>query len=90
MRSVQSKGELTADSKTNQQSLTNAETEVVCVVTKTFGRKQFEQKSLAVDVVEMVSELSEATKSWITSFLMSVLPCRQSVKSDRGSESKKW
>ena len=29
MRSVQSKGEITADSKTNQQSLTNAETEVV-------------------------------------------------------------
>ena len=48
------------------------------------------QKGLAVDVVEMVSELSEATKSWITSWMVSVLPCRQSVKSDRGSESKKW
>ena len=66
-RSVQSKGEISPDSKTNQQSLTNAETEVVCVVTKTFGVKTVRQKSLAVDVVEMVSELSEATKSWITS-----------------------
>ena len=37
MRSVQSKGEITADSKSNQQSLTNAEIEVVCVVTKTLG-----------------------------------------------------
>ena len=66
-QSVQSKGEISPDSKTNQQSLTNAETEVVCVVTKTFGVKTVRQKSLAVDVVEMVSELSEATKSWITS-----------------------
>ena len=31
------------------------------------GVKTVRQKSLAVDVVEMVSELSEATKSWITS-----------------------
>ena len=67
MRSVQSKGEITADSKTNQQSLTNAETEMVCVVTKTFRVKTVRQKSLAVDVEEMVSELSEAEKSWITS-----------------------
>ena len=37
MRSVQSKGEITAHSKTSQQSLTNAETEVVCVVTKSSG-----------------------------------------------------
>ena len=67
MRSVQSKSEITVDSKTNQQSLTNAETEVECVVTKTFGKKTGWQKSLAVDVEEMVSELSEAAKPWITS-----------------------
>ena len=67
MRSVQSKGEITADSKTNQQSLTNAETEMVCVVTKTFRVKTVRQKSLAVDVEEMVSELSEAENSSITS-----------------------
>ena len=60
MRSVQSKGEITVDSKTNQQSLTNAETEVECVVTKTFGERTVRQKSLAVDVEEMESELSEA------------------------------
>ena len=35
MRAVQLKDEITADSKTNQQGLTNAEIEVVCVVTKT-------------------------------------------------------
>ena len=52
MRPIQSKGEITADSKTNQQSLTNAETEVVCVVTKTFGKRTVRQKSLAVDVEE--------------------------------------
>ena len=40
VRSVQSKGEITADSKTNQKSLTNAETEVVCVVTKTLCEKK--------------------------------------------------
>ena len=62
MRSVQSKGEIAVDLKTNQQSLTNAETEVECVVTKTFGKKTVWQKSLAVDVEEMVSELSEAEK----------------------------
>ena len=67
MRSVQSKGEITADSKNNQQSLTNAETEVGCVVTKTFGEKTVRQKSLAVDVEEILSELSEATKPWIAS-----------------------
>ena len=67
MRSVQSKCEITSDSKTNQQSLTNAETEVECVVIKTFGVKTVRQKSLAVDVEEMVSELSEAEKSWIAS-----------------------
>ena len=55
MRSVQSKGETTADSKTNQQSLTSAETKVVCFVTKTFGEKTVLQKSLSVDVEEMVS-----------------------------------
>ena len=66
MRSDQSKGEITDDSKTNQQCLTNAETEVGCVVTKTFGEKTVRQKSLAVDVEEMVSELSEAAKPWIT------------------------
>ena len=60
MRSVQSKGEITADSKTNQQSLTTAETEVGCVVTTTFGERTVRQKSLAVDVEEMESELSEA------------------------------
>ena len=63
---------------------------MVCLVTKTFGEKTVRQKSLAVDVEVMVSELSEAEKSWIASSLVSVLPCRQSVKSDRGSESKKW
>ena len=77
------KSEINADSKTNQKNLTNAETEMVCVVTKTFGEKTVRQKSLAIDVEEMVSELSEAEKSWI-------LPCRQSIKSDRGSESEKW
>ena len=55
MRSVQSKDEITAHSKTNQQSLTNAETWMVCVVTKTFGEQTVRQKSLA-DVEEMVSE----------------------------------
>ena len=60
MRSVQSKGEIAADLKTNQQSLTNAETEVECVVIKTFGLKTVRQKSLAVDVEKVVSELSEA------------------------------
>ena len=39
MRAVQLKDEITADSKTNQQGLTNAETRVVCVVTKTFEEK---------------------------------------------------
>ena len=67
MRSVQSKSEITVDSKTNQQSLTNAEIEVECAVTKTFGKKTVWQKSLAVDVEEMVSVLSEAAKPWITS-----------------------
>ena len=67
MRSVQSKSEKTADSKTNQQNLTNAETEVECVVIETFGEERVRQKSLAVDVEEMVSELSEAAKQWITS-----------------------
>ena len=67
MRSVQSKGETTADSKTDQQSLTNAETEVECVVSKTFGEKTVWQTSLAVNVEEMVSDLSEAAKPWITS-----------------------
>ena len=57
----------TSDSKSNQQSLTNAETEVEYVVIKTFGVKTVRQKSLAVDVEEMVSELSEAEKSWIAS-----------------------
>ena len=37
-----------------------------------------------------MSELSDAEKSWIASRMVSVLPCRQSVKSDRGSDSKKW
>ena len=59
MRSVQSKSEITVDSKTNQQSLTNAETEVECVVIKTFGKKTVWQKSLAVDVEEMVSVLKK-------------------------------
>ena len=45
MRSVQSKGEITADLKTNQQSLTNAEIEVECVVTETFGEKQFGRRA---------------------------------------------
>ena len=63
---------------------------MVCVVTKTFGEKTVRQKSLAVDVEEMVSELSESEKSWIASWMVSVLPCRQSVESDRGSKSKKW
>ena len=67
MRSVQSKSEITVDSKTNQQNLTNAETEVACVVIKTFREKTVRQKSLTIDVEEMVSELSEAAKSWITS-----------------------
>ena len=67
MRSVQSKGEITAYSKTNEQSLTNAETEVECVVSKTFGEKTVRQKGLAVNVEEMVSDLSEAAKPWITS-----------------------
>ena len=64
MRSGQSKGEMTADSKTYQPNLTNAETGVV---TKTFWEKTVRQKSLAVDVEEMASELSEAAKPWITS-----------------------
>ena len=67
MRSVQSKSEITADSKTNQQNLTNAETEVACVVIKNLREKTVRQKSLAVDVEEMVSVLSEAAKPWITS-----------------------
>ena len=67
VRSVQSKDEITADSKTNHQSLTNAETLMVCVVTTTFVEKTDRQKSLAVDVEEMVSELSEAEKPWIAS-----------------------
>ena len=67
MRSVQWKSEITVDSKANQQSLTNAETEVECVATKTFGKKTVWQKSLAVDVEKMVSVLSEAAKPWITS-----------------------
>ena len=67
MRSGQSKGEITADSKTYQPNLTNAETEVECVVTKTFWEKTVRQKSLPVDVEEMASELSEAAKPWITS-----------------------
>ena len=40
---------------------------MVCVVTNTFGKKTVRQKSFAVDVEEMVSELSEAEKSWIAS-----------------------
>ena len=67
MRSVQSKSEITADSKTNQQNVTNVEIEVACVVIKTFREKTVRQKSLAVDVEEMVSVLSEAAKPWITS-----------------------
>ena len=67
MRSVQSKSEITADSKSDQQNLTNAEIEVGCVVTKTLGEKTVRQKSLAVDVEEMVSEFCEAEKSWIAS-----------------------
>ena len=67
MRSVQSKSEITADWKTNQQNLTNAETEVSCVVIKNFREKTVPQESLAVDVEEMVSVLSEAAKPWITS-----------------------
>ena len=46
MRPVQLKDEITADSKTNQQGLANAETEV----TKAFEEKTVRQKSLAVDV----------------------------------------
>ena len=45
MRSGQSKGEITADSKTYQPNLTNAETEVECVVTKLSGRKQFGRRA---------------------------------------------
>ena len=60
MRSVQSKSEITVDLKTNLQSLTNAEIEVECVVIKNFGVKTVRQKSLAVDVEKVVSELSEA------------------------------
>ena len=37
MRSGQSKGEITADSKTYQPNLTNAEIEVECVVTNFLG-----------------------------------------------------
>ena len=50
MRAVQLKDEITADSKTNQQGLANAEIEVVFVVTKAFEEKTVRQKSLAVDV----------------------------------------
>ena len=60
MRSVQSKDEIAVDLKTSQQSLTNAETEDECVVIKNFGVKTVRQKSLAVDVEKVVSELSEA------------------------------
>ena len=49
MRPVQLKDEITADSKTNQQGLANAEAEVVFVVTKAFEEKTVRQKSLAVD-----------------------------------------
>ena len=63
MRKVQLKDEITADSKTNQQGLANAETEVVCVVTKTFEEKTVRQKSLAVGIEEMESELSEAVST---------------------------
>ena len=56
MRAVQLKNEITADSKTIQQGFTNAETEVVSVVTKTFEEKN----SSAVDVEEIEPELSEA------------------------------
>ena len=67
MPSVQSKSEIPVASKTYQQNLTNVETEVECVVTKTLGKKTVWQKSLAVDVEEMVSVLSEGAKPWITS-----------------------
>ena len=66
MRSVQSKKEITVVSKIYQQNLTNAKTEVECVVTKTFEEKTVRQKSLTVDE-EMVSILSETAKPWITS-----------------------
>ena len=46
MRSVQSKGEIAVDLKTSQQSLTNAEIEVECVVIKNFGVKTVRQKKL--------------------------------------------
>ena len=58
---------MAADLKTNQQSLTNKETQMVCVVTKTFGEKTGWQKSLAVDVEKTAPELSEAEKSWVAS-----------------------
>ena len=60
MRAVQLKDEISADSKTNQQCLTNAETRMVCVVTNTFEEETVRQNSLAVDVEEMESELSDA------------------------------
>ena len=41
MRAVQLKDEITADSKIDQHGLTNAETEVVCVVAKPFEETRF-------------------------------------------------
>ena len=66
------------------------------VLTKTFEEKTVRQMSLAIDVEEMESELSEAesifgrlrlglqVEGWHNR------PRRQSVKSGRGSESEKW
>ena len=46
MRSVQSKSEITVDSKNNQRSLTNAETEVGVRRDQDFqGRKQFGRRA---------------------------------------------
>ena len=72
MRAGQLKDEITADSYTNHQGLTNAETEEVSVLTKTLEEKTVRQMSLAVDVEEMESERSEAESTllanspWLT------------------------
>ena len=54
---------------------------MVCVVTKTFGEKTVRQKSLAVDVEEMVSELSEAEKSCRSTEVLSRRSGEQSPRS---------
>ena len=60
MQVVQLKDEITAELKNSYQCPTNAETEEMYVLTKTFEEKTVLQTSLAVDVEEMELERSEA------------------------------